>query len=247
MENLLRLIVDPPAAGTWNMALDEALLESVAAEQVPTLRFYRWREPTLSLGYFQPLAQRKQHEASRRCAIVRRSSGGGAIVHDVELTYCLTLPASHRRARDSAALYEAVHQGLLASLAEFGISASLWTTGVANGPTKPFLCFERRALRDVLVRQIKVAGSAQRRSGRAMMQHGSLLLARSAARPELPGIAELTGARLPVDRLVASWSQQVAVRLSARLQSGQVTPLEQRRARAATQAKYGCRAWTERR
>ena len=59
------LLLDPPASGAWNMAVDEALLEAAAAEGQSDLRFYRWAEPTLSLGYFQTYGDRFQHEASR--------------------------------------------------------------------------------------------------------------------------------------------------------------------------------------
>ncbi len=77
-----RLIIDPPAAGRWNMAVDEALLLSAASRRTVTLRVYQWEVPTLSLGYFQPHAQREQHASSRHCPLVRRATGGGAIVHD---------------------------------------------------------------------------------------------------------------------------------------------------------------------
>src|SRR5438445_617792 len=82
-----RLIHDLPGDGPWNMAVDEALLEDAARSGRPTLRFYGWAEPTLSLGYFQPYAQRASHPPSSRCAVVRRPTGGGAILHDAELTY----------------------------------------------------------------------------------------------------------------------------------------------------------------
>ena len=73
----LRLLIDPPAAGAWNMAVDEALLESAAIAGVATLRFYQWSEPTLSLGYFQAAADREQHAASRDCPLVRRPAAAG--------------------------------------------------------------------------------------------------------------------------------------------------------------------------
>ncbi len=88
-----RLIVHPPSPGAWNMAVDEALLMDAVENGVATLRFYQWSEPTLSLGYFQRYSDREQHAASRKCAVVRRQSGGGAILHDRELTYSLMLPA----------------------------------------------------------------------------------------------------------------------------------------------------------
>src|ERR1700690_2091076 len=89
------LIVDPPGEGAWNMALDEALLEAAQNEGIATLRFYSWREATLSLGYFQGAADRRLHQASADCASVRRASGGGAILHDCELTYSIALPCGH--------------------------------------------------------------------------------------------------------------------------------------------------------
>src|SRR5688500_20216584 len=94
-----RLLLDVPAPGAWNMAVDEALLESAALENRCTLRFYRWSEPTLSLGYFQRYEDRRQHAASLSCACVRRASGGGAILHDHELTYSLAVPPTHPLAR----------------------------------------------------------------------------------------------------------------------------------------------------
>src|SRR5687767_6703039 len=91
-----RLIIDPPAEGSWNMAVDEALLESAADSGEITLRFYEWSRATLSLGYFQSHAERSGHTASLACPMVRRSTGGGAIVHDQELTYSLVVPMDGR-------------------------------------------------------------------------------------------------------------------------------------------------------
>ena len=76
------------------MAVDEVLLDAAAVREQLSLRFYGWSEPTLSLGYFQRVADRKQHIASRECPLVRRLSGGGAILHDDELTYSFATPAT---------------------------------------------------------------------------------------------------------------------------------------------------------
>ncbi|HEY1784986.1 MAG TPA: lipoate--protein ligase family protein, partial [Pirellulales bacterium] len=84
-----RLLVDAPASGAWNMAVDEALVDDAAERGTCWLRFYGWSEPTLSLGYFQGHAERLVHRPSRHCPLVRRASGGGAILHDAEITYCL--------------------------------------------------------------------------------------------------------------------------------------------------------------
>ena len=95
------LIVDAPADGAWNMAADEALLHTVSNTETPVLRFYQWQSPTLSLGYFQSYADRNQHAASLEADVVRRLSGGGAILHDQELTYSLVLPGSNPLASDT--------------------------------------------------------------------------------------------------------------------------------------------------
>ena len=94
-----RLIIDRPLPGAWNMAVDEALLLDASENGSASLRFYGWNAPTLSLGYFQRYDDRDLHAASRDCAVVRRQTGGGAILHDRELTYSLVLPPNHPLAR----------------------------------------------------------------------------------------------------------------------------------------------------
>ena len=89
-----RRIVDWDGAPGFHMALDEALL---APETPPTLRFYQWEQATLSLGYFQPFEEmRSLPPELRAMPVVRRLTGGGAIVHERELTYSLVLPKGHR-------------------------------------------------------------------------------------------------------------------------------------------------------
>src|SRR5438046_652255 len=107
--NALQLIVDPPSAGAWNMGIDEMLMERAAEQGIGTLRFYEWSPATLSLGYFQNAADRAAHVASREAVLVRRSSGGGAILHDRELTYSISLPTAHPLAADPETLYRLVH------------------------------------------------------------------------------------------------------------------------------------------
>ena len=193
-----RLILDSAAEGAWNMAVDEWLLRS--AMDRPTLRFYAWREATVSLGYFQRWQDRQAHAASRSCPSVRRHSGGGAIVHDNELTYSFVVPVSGRWARGAGEIYMRVHQALADGLATWGARCQLARAAAGD----PFLCFQRRSEGDLLLEGHKVVGSAQRRHEGALLQHGSILLGRSPCAPELPGIAELTGQ--PVD-----WERAVAV------------------------------------
>ena len=185
-----RLIVDEPNTGVWNMAADEFLLQSTDATSSPTLRLYGWSEPTLSLGYFQKLAEREQHVASSRCPLVRRHSGGGAIVHDHELTYSLVVPGTPRWATSTSDLYDVIHQSLRDLYNSWATAPDVarLSKQVEDGP---FLCFQRRAIGDILVGDSKVTGSAQRRNRNVVLQHGSILLSRSEAAPELPGIQDL--------------------------------------------------------
>jgi lipoate-protein ligase A len=182
-------------------------LDTVAASGQPILRFYAWEQPTLSLGYFQNLEERESHAASLQCPVVRRSTGGGAILHDRELTYSVALPLQDRWSHTATTLYETFHGGLVAALAKLGLVATLCLETDQSCATQ-FLCFERRAKGDVIVGGHKIAGSAQRRRQGAMLQHGSVVLATSAAAPEIVGLSELqlvTSAKVLAD----AWTEEI--------------------------------------
>ncbi len=103
------------------MAVDQALVDLVTD---PVLRLYRWESPTLTLGYFQATKDREQHWESRDCPLLRRSTGGGAIMHDIELTYSLILPTALVPTKTSE-LYDRVHQTVANILAEVGLTTLL--------------------------------------------------------------------------------------------------------------------------
>jgi lipoate-protein ligase A len=244
-----RLIFDAPADGAWNMALDEALLESAGgAGQGGCLRFYAWHVPTVSLGYFQHCADRHTHEASRCCPLVRRATGGGAIVHDRELTYSYTTSVGTHVGSELSALYEAFHTTLVDELARRGVAARLCRTPPKR-PRKeePFLCFQRRAERDVLVGDAKIAGSAQRRHRGTLLQHGSVLLCRSSAAPELEGIAELSSVEIDPMELAACWAERVASSLGLTLRPATASAHELAAAGRVRLAQFANPNWTNRR
>ena len=170
-----RLIHSGPASGARNMALDEALLLEVAAQ--PVLRFYSWRPFCLSLGYGQRcrLVDMERLRA-RGYTLVRRPSGGGAILHADELTWSLVLPAGHPLAAGSPSVgYQRIGEVLYAALQSLGVEVCM-TQVAAPNPTGP-ACFETPAQYELAVGGRKLLGSArvQRRCG--MLQHGSLPLA----------------------------------------------------------------------
>jgi lipoate-protein ligase A len=229
------------------MAVDEALLESVNEHRQPTLRFYRWAVPTLSLGYFQPYADRTRHPPSYDCQVVRRGSGGGAILHHDDLTYSLVLPVDDRWSGMANALYHEVHEALIDTLADWGVDAALRGGGGEPGDQRAFLCFLRRSSGDVVSGGAKIAGSAQRRAKGAILQHGSVLFRSSPYAPELPGVEELTG--LSVDRreLARSWASNIAEKLHVAFTESGLKAEENARASDLAQGRFGTAKWTYRR
>ena len=264
-----QLIVDPPQPGSWNMAVDEWLLNRAADEGVMTLRLYQWRGATLSLGYFQAYDDRALHGPSVDCLVVRRASGGGALVHDRELTYSLAVPPGHALAKSTQQLYDAAHTSLIAVLTQIvqpvGAEFTRCRETDARGNGEPFLCFLRRAKGDVIYTSdpksttskanllvadgsFKICGSAQRKHRGAVLQHGGVLLAQSPQAPELPGVAELTGQGINAQQLGELWTSSVADQLGLELTKALPFSVGERKAiRAVETDKFGNDSWTRRR
>jgi lipoate-protein ligase A len=256
-----RLIVDAPADGGWNMAIDDALLTDAAEQAIATLRFYGWKVPTLSLGYFQTFQSRDEHRPSRGCEIVRRASGGGAILHHHELTYSLAMPAAYWPERAHGRLYCVVHDSLCNALASLGVTGSrrfgadacnsqpqrdeARDEAPSNG--EPFLCFERRTEHDVVLAAAKIAGSAQRKRRGAVLQHGSVLLAQSQFAPTLLGVQELAHVSVSPEQLIAAWQPLLADALSLRFNREQLSAATATEARRALEEKFAAEAWLKRR
>jgi lipoyl(octanoyl) transferase len=212
---------DPPLSGLENMEIDEALLLGARSDDPIVVRIYQWKEPTLSLGYFQTVEQWK-HDPRLSNVVdfdglpwVRRKTGGGAILHDQEWTYSITVPSLQQRSTKghSEVLYRAVHASIRDGLTELGWQANL-AEHCTCSPTKrrddePFLCFQRRTPVDVVVGDHKVLGSAQRRHATGLLQHGSLLLRSSTAYPELQGLENLQATRFSR----SDWAQWLQERL----------------------------------
>jgi lipoyl(octanoyl) transferase len=175
-----RLLLDPPAAGAWNMAVDEVLLDGVdAGSAPPTLRFYTWTPACLSLGYFQPFNVLNVEGCREHgIDIVRRPTGGRAILHDRELTYSVALPASVL-GHDAGILpsYRRLSLALQAGLQRLGIDVSLGPESEApNRAVHGPVCFDRPSAHEILLHGRKLVGSAQVRRAGALLQHGSIVI-----------------------------------------------------------------------
>ena len=168
------VVFDPPRDGAANMAVDHALADTVEPD-AGWLRLYSWVRPTLSLGRNEPAADVCDFARAGRLGIdvVRRPTGGRGVLHDAELTYAVVAPvAAVGRLR---AAYAVVHAGLAAGLRSLGADARL-AAGVAPGPPRAGACFDATAGGEVVAGGRKLTGSAQARIGRAMLQHGSVLI-----------------------------------------------------------------------
>lgn len=203
------IVDEAPMSGRFNMAMDAAMLELGATRDVSVIRIYRWCEPTVSVGYFQGAGV--QHESPfPGLPTVRRLSGGGAILHDLEITYSCTLPASHPVRQDPSELYGIIHRSLIKLLRECGAKCLLRSDFDASQAAKlregqesgnenarpsvePFLCFLRSNPNDIVHESgSKIVGSAQRRRKGITLQHGSILLSASNVCPTVEGIQQLS-------------------------------------------------------
>lgn len=194
--------IDPAATGAANMAADEALLTAAVEYGKCAIRWYQWSEPTISLGYFQTESRELLPVNLRELPVVKRVTGGGAILHHHELTYACAIPAAHPLAMNPSDLYVKVHEQIAAVLATFEITVQLRGDSCYEKNTE-FLCFARGDEFDLVCREHKIAGSAQRRRKGAILQHGSLLLRRSEFAPQFPGLFDLVGREIPLPELTA--------------------------------------------
>jgi lipoate-protein ligase A len=231
------------------MAVDAALLESGAATACPVLRYYAWEPATVSLGYFQALADRQSHTESVACPVVRRTTGGGAIVHDVEITYSLVVADPRRDVGRHKAAYESVHRNLIALFRDCFRLDARWHPGVRAVAGEPFLCFQRRAPGDVVAGDAKVVGSAQRRRGGALLQHGSILLRASRFAPTLRGLHDLMPNAPPrLDDIVrCELAERLARQWCVTWEMCELTQEESRRAASIEENVFAADRWTHKR
>lgn len=184
-----RLLLTPPAHGAWNMAVDEAILLEVGqGKSLPTLRLYAWEPPCLSLGYAQPLSDVDlERVLARGWEVVRRPTGGRAVLHTDELTYSVIAPVKEPRVagtllesyqRLAGALVEALRlfvpggkrRGLVLPVE---VQEKVLVPATQN--TNP-VCFEIPSAFEITVDGKKLIGSAQARRKEGVLQHGSLPL-----------------------------------------------------------------------
>ncbi len=174
-----RLIPRATGDAAWNMAADEYMAEEAKQESRPVLRFYRWDPPALSIGYFQKFSREVNEEGCRELGIqwIRRPTGGRAVLHEHEITYCLALPLDYPQLPQGVTnSYRWLSAGLLQGLKELGVEAEFAPVSHQAGRGKTAACFDSPSRYELLVGGRKVVGSAQVRRDGVLLQHGSVLL-----------------------------------------------------------------------
>lgn len=241
------------------MAVDESLAESVRAGGPPVLRVYRWNPPCLSLGRNQPSGGYDRDEIARRgLDVVRRPTGGRAVLHHRELTYSVATAQGELGGPRQA--YAAINRALVAGLTRLGVPAHLQTAGTERAPLPSLApCFETPVEGEVTAAGRKLVGSAQRTEAGVMLQHGSLPLEDDqsavaallradeqrayAGTPPPATLAALLGAPPAWDALVEALAAGWRAALGVALERGELTAEEERRARGH-RARYEDPAWT---
>lgn len=169
----------------YNMALDEALLDWHSEGKIaPTIRFYGWNPPTLSIGYFQKVEKEIDMDAVRRHGLgfVRRPTGGRGVLHDKELTYSVIVSEDHpRMPKTVTEAYRVISEGILHGFRLLGLDAhfAIPRTDEEKQHLKnprSSVCFDAPSWYELVVEGRKVAGSAQTRQKGVILQHGSILL-----------------------------------------------------------------------
>jgi lipoate-protein ligase A len=259
-----RLIVDAPAPapGAWNMAVDEALAEAVdAGASPPVLRLYRWAPPCLSLGFAQAYdAADAAFCAAHGIDVVRRPTGGRAVLHHLELTYSVCAPLGRGPfTRDLQAAYQAICRALVAGLRRLGVAAEL-SGAPENGMIKPTAavpCFIGPAAGEVVVGSRKLVGSAARRVGDSILQHGSILEGWDGAlqagclgladdrelRPAVVTLADLLGVAPAAPMLTEAITAGFTEALVTSFTSSALTATERTRAEALVRERHANERW----
>ena len=256
------------------MAVDEVILEAATAGNAPpTLRLYAWEPACLSLGYAQPFSDVDLPALhAHGWDLVRRPTGGRAILHTDELTYSVSGPQRDPRlAGGVLASYRAISTALLLALQHLGLPAHADSLpgaagNEANGGTNP-VCFEAPSNYEITVGGKKLVGSAQRRRGEGVLQHGSLPLTGDLTRITNALVFDDEASRQKAaERLLqrattvetalhrpVSWEQAAqalssafAEALNLELAPGELTPAELIRAKELVAGRFANSAWTER-
>ncbi|HEY6220258.1 MAG TPA: biotin/lipoate A/B protein ligase family protein, partial [Gemmatimonadaceae bacterium] len=171
-----KTLVTPPMAGAENMALDEALMERASTTGDWICRVYAWSEPTISFGRNQAAVRHYDRDRidAAHLAVVRRPTGGRAILHHREITYAVAAPLEGAGGLHES--YLLINRLLVEGLRRLGVTVAVAESRPQAMQPGPIPCFDHPSGGELTARGRKLVGSAQWRSERALLQHGSILI-----------------------------------------------------------------------
>lgn len=176
-KNLWRLLIHDKKDPYYNMAVDEAISKSVAEGlSYPTLRFYLWEPATLSLGYFQKFEKEIDEEfcLNNNIGLVRRITGGRAVLHDDEITYSVAIPSNNPLyEKNLIESYKLIAEALAEGLKILNLNPSFSYKKLPNEHTSA-VCFDAPSIYEITIDGKKIIGSAQKRFQNSFLQHGSI-------------------------------------------------------------------------
>ncbi|MBI5026890.1 MAG: lipoate--protein ligase family protein [Nitrospirae bacterium] len=257
-----RLIDTGPCSASYNMALDEAIVEAVRKKlSPPTLRFYQWSVPAVSIGYFQKISEINIDYCNRMgYPIIRRPTGGRAILHDSELTYSFSVRTDIApftgRLFDN---YMAISKAIISGLSALGLDAVISYSKKRDARHKSPSCFESISYGEISINGQKFVGSAQRHYADCILQQGSILLdlnikeqckALNLNIDENPGgigaIAKYNG-KITINNLQNSLSMAFPNAFGIKLSMERPTQFELNLAQELEKEKYSTHEWNFRR
>lgn len=256
-----RLICSPALPGAWNMAIDEAMLLAHSVGLTPpTLRLYRWQPPAISLGLLQPFEAINETACHQLgFEIVRRPSGGGAVLHQHEITYAVVVDGRLCPYGSSVmSTYRWLSEGLKAGLKRLGVDISSSTPPInASSAAPKTFCFAQMTDADLSINNRKLGGSAQARKRNFLLQHGSIPLRLDMVAIEkifgavewerFTCVEEVLGRSVPLDEFAVALVQGFSEALGITFNLSGLTPTEHKLADLLFRHKYETVEWTKER
>lgn len=246
MPGVWRLLLDDAPEGAWNMAVDRAIqLEHAGSNAPPTLRLYRWRRPTVTLGKFQDPSGVDFDVTDREgLDVVRRFTGGRGVLHDDELTYAIVAGERDGIPRGVSASYRVLCAALAEAYRLLGVEAAL--TSRPRGEPDSAACYLHATRADLSLGAAKLSGSAQVWHAGTCLQHGSFVRSRDVAleaavfrldaaaqaalAEKTATLSDVLGAPPSSDEIAEAVAKGVSSAFDVRMRPGTLLPSEEARA-----------------
>lgn len=268
-----RYVCTESLSPAMNMALDEAMIILHSENKIPpTVRFFTWNPPTLSIGYFQKVEKEIDVEEveKRGIGFVRRPTGGRAVLHDKELTYSVIVSEAHPKMPSSVTeAYKVISQGLLHGFQQLGLQAEMVSLATEEEKQKyatlgSSACFDSPSWYELVVEGKKVAGSAQTRQRGVILQHGSILLEMDVEllfsllkfsnervkqrmmesfREKAVTINDVSQREVTLEEAIHAFYKGFSTGLEVELVPSEITAEEWRLAEELVQSRYGTQEW----